>query len=259
VLAAYRQHEESQNFARDDVIDTVKPTYMGLIKQIDDHLGRLWHALDQSGRWNDTLVVFTSDHGEFTGDHWLGEKEMFYEEAVRVPLILYDPDAAADSTRGKVEARFAEGVDVLPTILEALAIGGAPHLIEGRSLLPLMRGATPENWRDCVFSELDYSFRHARQILERHPRDCRAWMVRTDDWKYVHWLGLRPQLYDLQADPHELDDLGADPRFAQVRAGLHQRLFEWMSRLKLRTTISDAGVELRTNTHRKHGIHFGVW
>jgi arylsulfatase A-like enzyme len=259
VLAAYRLHEESQNFSRDEVIDTVKPTYMGLIKQIDDHLGRLWQALEQSGRWNDTLVLFTSDHGEFTGDHWLGEKEMFYEEALRVPLILYDPDAAADITRGKVEARFAEGVDVLPTILEALAIVGAPHLIEGRSLLPLTRGAACGSWRDCVFSELDYSFRHARQLLGRHPRDCRAWMVRTDDWKYVHWLGLRPQLYDLQADSRELDDLGADPRLAQVRAGLHERLFEWMSRLKLRTTISDADVELRTNAHRKHGIHFGVW
>ena len=150
-------------------------------------------------------------------------------------------------------------MDVLPTILEALGIGGAPHLIEGRSLLPLTRGAAAGDWRDCVFSELDYSFRHARQILKLHPRDCRAWMVRTDDWKYVHWLGLRPQLYDLWADPNEFCDLGADPRLEHVRAALHERLFEWMSRLKLRTTISDADVELRTNAHRKHGIHFGVW
>ena len=259
VLAAYRQHEESRNFARGVVIDTVKPTYMGLIKQIDDQLGRLWQTLEHSGRWNDTLVLFTSDHGEFTGDHWLGEKEIFYEEALRVPLILYDPDPAADGTRGNAEARFAECVDVLPTILEALGIGGAPHLIEGRSLLPLTRGAAAGDWRDCVFSELDYSFRHARQILKLHPRDCRAWMVRTDDWKYVHWLGLRPQLYDLWSDPNELCDLGADPRLEHVRAALRERLFDWMSRLKLRTTISDADVELRTNAHKKHGIHFGMW
>ena len=260
VLVAYRRHEESVNFARDQVIDTVKPTYMGLIKQIDDHLGRLWQVLEQCGRWTDTLVVFASDHGEYTGDHWLGEKEQFFEEALCVPLIVCDPDATADATRGGTERRFAECVDVLPTLLDALCIDAAPHLIEGRSLLPLMRaGRASGDWRDCVFAELDYSFRHARQLLGRHPRDCRAWMVRTDDWKYVHWLDYRPQLYDLWADPNEFHDLGTDPRLEQVRAALRERLFDWMSRLKLRTTISDADAELRTNAHKAHGVFFGEW
>ena len=103
VVAAYRQQEECANFARDEVWQTVRPTYQGLIQQIDDHLGRIWDALDALGRFEDTLIVFTADHGDFLGDHWLGEKELFYDTVQRVPLIVYDPDRAADATRGSVE------------------------------------------------------------------------------------------------------------------------------------------------------------
>ena len=115
MLAAYRQHEESQSFQRPDAPDIVRPAYMGLIKQLDDWLGRLFDHLKKLGRFDDTLILFTSDHGDFLGDHWLGEKEMFYEEAQRVPFIVYDPDPAADATRGTVDERFVEAVDVVPT------------------------------------------------------------------------------------------------------------------------------------------------
>ena len=131
VVAAYRQQEECANFARDEVWQTVRPTYQGLIQQIDDHLGRIWDALDALGRFEDTLIVFTSDHGDFLGDHWLGEKELFYDTVQRVPLIVYDPDRAADATRGSVETRFAEGVDLTPTFLDALGMPIATERIEG--------------------------------------------------------------------------------------------------------------------------------
>src|SRR5258707_3475801 len=113
---------------------------------------------------------------------------MLYEEAQRVPFIVYDPDPAADATLGTVDDRFVEAVDVVPTCLAALGQPANEHLIEGSSLLPLLRGGQlgggkTETWRDAVFSELDYSFRQARLILKRGPRDCRAIMVRTDRWK----------------------------------------------------------------------------
>ena len=79
VLAAYRQHDECANFMRDEVWRTVRPAYQGLVQQIDDHLGRVWEALDALGRFDDTLIVFTSDHGDYLGDHWLGEKELFHD------------------------------------------------------------------------------------------------------------------------------------------------------------------------------------
>ncbi len=88
VVAAYRQQEESISFQRDDCIRTVRPAYQGLIAQLDHHLGRLFDELAASGRFDDTFVVFCSDHGDFLGDHWLGEKELFFEPVVRVPMIV---------------------------------------------------------------------------------------------------------------------------------------------------------------------------
>ncbi len=259
VVRAYRAHDECESFARADVARHVRPAYMGLIAQLDHHLGRVLDALTASGRIHDTLIVFASDHGEFGGDRGLGEKELFYDEIVRVPFIVCDPDSRADATRGHVESRFVEGIDVVPTVLEALGVASAPHRIEGTSLLPLTRGEPPGRWRDAAFSELDYGFRRARRVLGRGVRDCRGYMVRTSDWKYVHWEGFRPQLFDLEADPHELLDVGADPRRDAVGAAMRERLFDWMATAKRRTTVADEVVESRTDAHRAHGIHIGIW
>jgi arylsulfatase A-like enzyme len=259
VLAAYRKHEESVSFSRPEAPDIVRPAYMGLIKQLDDWLGRLFAHMKKAGRLDDTLVIFTSDHGDFLGDHWLGEKEMFYEEAMRVPFIVADPDPAADAARGTVDQRFVEAVDVVPTILETLGLPKHDNLVEGRSLTPLLRGGSPGKWRDEVFSELDYSFREARKILKRSPSECRAIMVRTDDWKYVWWQGYRPMLFDLKADPKERHDLGASPAHEKVRAEMEQRIGAWLRLRKTRVTVDDAYVDARTAKHKQHGIFFGVW
>jgi arylsulfatase A-like enzyme len=259
VLAAYRQQEECANFARDEVWQTVRPTYQGLIQQVDDHLGRIWGVLDALGRFDDTLIVFTSDHGDFLGDHWLGEKELFYDSIQRVPLIVYDPDATADATRGSVEMRFAEGVDLTPTFLDALGMPLPTERIEGKSLLPLMRNCAPPAWRDCVVSELDYGYRQARLLLARTPAACRAWMVRTDRWKYVHWQDFRPQLFDLATDPQEFNDLGEDGSHEQIRREMRDRLLSWFTRLKRRITVTDSGVEAGTAAHKRAGVFFGVW
>jgi arylsulfatase A-like enzyme len=259
VLEAYRQQEECANFMRDEVWQTVRPTYQGLIQQIDDHLGRIWDALDALSRFDDTLVVFTADHGDFLGDHWLGEKELFYDTVQRVPLIVYDPDRAADATRGSVETRFAEGVDLTPTFLDALGMPIATERIEGASLLPLTRAQSPAMWRDFVVSELDYSYRQARRTLGRAPDACRAWMVRTERWKYVHWQDFRPQLFDLVADPRELSDIGEDARHEQARREMRERLLSWFMRLKSRVTVTDGEVENGTAAHKRAGVFFGVW
>ena len=259
VVHAYRAHDEAQSFSREEVVRHVRPAYMGLIAQVDHHIGRVLDALTEQGRLDDTLIVFTSDHGEFTGDRGLGEKELFYDEVVRVPLIVFDPDPRAEATRGTAEARLVEGIDVVPTILDSLGVPGAPHRIEGRSLLPLLRGEAGAAWRDAVFAELDYGFRRARNVLGRGVQDCRAFMVRTADRKYVHWQGFRPQYFNLAEDPDEFVDRGADAALATDRARLAQRLFEWLASCKRRTTATDADVERHTDTHRGHGIHIGIW
>jgi len=259
VMQAYRRHDECESFGREDVARHVRPAYMGLVAQVDAHVGRLVAALAADGRLRDTLVVFTADHGEFLGDRGLGEKELFHDEVVRVPFIVVDPDERADATRGRREGRFVEAVDVVPTILAALGGGETPYRCEGRSLLPLLRGQAPGTWRDAVYSELDYSFRRARLVLGRRAGECRGTMVRTAEWKYVDWQGFRPQLFDLVRDPLEVHDLGAAPEMDGVRAGLRARLCDWRATRRNRTTMSDAAIEARTDLHRRFGIHIGIW
>ena len=259
VVRAYREHDESLSFGDEAVARHVRPAYMGLIAQVDLHLGRVLDALAAMGRLADTLIVFASDHGEFAGDRGLGEKELFYDEIVRVPFIVCDPDPRADVTRGTVDARFVEAIDVVPTILDALDVAPSRHRIEGRSLLPLTRGAPEVEWRDCVYSELDFSYRRARNVLRRGVRECRGFMARTATWKYVHWEGFRPQLFDLAADPHELTDLGADARCGSERAAMRERLFDWLATRQRRSTAADVEITSHTDNHRERGIHIGIW
>ena len=259
VVAAFAEHEESRTFAAEKTRRTVIPTYMGLIKEIDDNLGRLFRFLAEHGRFADTMIVFTSDHGDYLGDHWLGEKELFHEESVRIPLIIYDPHPAANATRGTRDDRLVEAIDLVPTFVEAAGGTVATERVEGNSLLPLTRGVPTGDWRDAVFSEADYAFRPARRGLARAPHEARATMVRTADWKYIHYEGYRPQLFDLGADPHELRDLGAAPAHAAVRAELHERLFTWLRQRKTRRTITDQRIEQVTGTAKDRGILIGVW
>ncbi|MGH7077673.1 MAG: sulfatase-like hydrolase/transferase, partial [Acetobacteraceae bacterium] len=86
VYAAFMDREVSLNFAREEVVWPIRRVYQGLIQEIDDHLGRLFDLMERLGRWRDTMVIFTSDHGDYLGDHWLGEKELFHDAVQRVPL-----------------------------------------------------------------------------------------------------------------------------------------------------------------------------
>jgi len=260
VVNAFRQHEEGQSFKREEVRDCVIPAYMALVKQIDDHLGRLMQVLQEAGRLEDTLIVLTSDHGDYLGDHWLGEKELFHEASARIPLIVVDPDAAADVSRGTTDDRLVEAIDILPTCLDALRADLHPHRLEGRSLLPLLRRhKLTRAWRDAAFSELDYAFRQARLTLGLNPYEARAFMVRTADWKYVYYEGFRPQLFDLSADPHELRDLGLGAAYAEVRTALHERLFTWLRARRTRATLTEAMAVQRTANARRRGIIIGEW
>lgn len=258
VLAAYRQAEESRSFSRDECIRIVRPAYQGLIAQLDHHLGRIFELLDRKNLFKDTLVVFCSDHGDFLGDHWLGEKELFYDTVQRVPFIVVDPSTQADATRGTEDARFVECVDVVPTVLDALSIPIPAHRIEGRSLLPLIRGDRPQ-WRDMVVGELDFSFKGVRRQLNLAVDECRGWSLRDGKWRYVYWQSAPEQLYDLDADPDQFVDLGRSPTHETVRRSYREKLLGWLAQRKHRTTISHEQVERSTDNHKNAGVFFGQW
>jgi arylsulfatase A-like enzyme len=258
VFKAFMQHAESQVFSEDHVRETVIPTYMGLIAQLDVHIGRLMRYLDQEGRLEDTLIVFTSDHGDYLGDHWLGEKELFHEQSVRVPLIVVDPTIRANSTRGTECHTPVEAIDLVPTFLDALDLAVPYHRLEGRSLLPLLQGQVAlSGEKDYVVSELDYSFRKARLDLELGPSEARAYMVATARWKCIFFERFRPQLFDLTHDPSELLDLGADDSHQHVIDEMTDKLAQWSRQRKTRVTTTDADVERLSSFASKRLI--GLW
>ena len=260
VYRAFRAHPESTAFSRTEVRDSVVPTYMGLVRQVDDQLGRVFACMDRLGRWEDTLVVFTSDHGDYLGDHWLGEKELFYEQSVRIPLIVFDP--VADATRGTAAASIVEAIDLVPTFLDALEIPCRRDLLEGKSLLPALRGLTTKaDPGAAAFAELDYALYPAARELRLGPAQARAVMIRTERWKLVHYDGFRPQLFDLERDPGETIDLGGAAGLSAVRNDLYERLFAWTRRRKNRIGLSDAALREIGDRTRPKGlaVRIGEW
>jgi arylsulfatase A-like enzyme len=261
VYREFMEHRVSRAFSRDEVRAEVIPVYMGLIKQIDDQLGLLFRFMEERGLMANTLVVFTSDHGDYLGDHWLGEKDLFHDASVRVPLIVSDPSPEADKARGSVCDELVEAIDLAPTFLEAAGADwrGQAHRLEGRSLMPFLRGERPAQWRRYAVSEDDYALLPAAARLGLEPRDARLVMIADRRWKYVHAIGFRPMLFDLEADPSELDDLGAGPAFAEERARLAAALHQWGLRQSQRTTRSEAEMLASRGEALRHGILIGVW
>jgi arylsulfatase A-like enzyme len=261
VYRAFMELRASGAFAREEVRAEVIPVYMGLIKQIDDQLGVLFRFMEARGLLDRTLVVFTSDHGDYLGDHWMGEKDLFHEASVKIPLILYDPSPAADPARGTVCSALVEAIDLAPTFIRAA--GGDPaqhsHRLEGRSLSPFLRGETPPAWRRFAISEYDYSLLPVAERLGVEPRDARLFMVTDGRWKYVHAVGFRPMLFDLRADPSEFRDLGADAGYESERRRLAAALAEWGLRQSQRTTRSDDEIRQARGKSQRKGILIGVW
>ena len=259
VIAAFMQHEESVNFSRQEVRETVIPTYMGLISEFDHHLGRVFTFLESRGLAKDTVIVVTSDHGDYLGDHWLGEKELFHEEVVRIPMIVMDPRTHADKTRGTVSADLVEAIDLVPTFLELAGAPPAPHRLEGASLVPLLNEGAPLNWREAVHCDSDFTLRHARRTLGLAPDQARGFMVRTKRWKYIHFERFAPQLFDLRMDPQEQSDLGTTPEHAAIRAEMKDRLITWLTSRKTRITIGHETIERVTGMAKQRGYRFGEW
>lgn len=261
VYREFMAHRVGQAFARDEVRDEVIPVYMGLIKQIDDQMGVLFAFMREKGLLDNTLIVFTSDHGDYLGDHWLGEKDLFHEPSVKVPMIICDPSAEADGSRGSVCDALVESIDLLPTFVDVAGGDAADlsHRLEGRSLTQWLHGKAPEQWRRYAISEYDYSMLPASVKLGVAPNDARLFMVRDQRWKYVHAVGYRPMLYDLANDPNEFRDLGADPAYEGERQRLGAALAQWGLRQSQRTTRSEKQIlGMRGKSPRK-GILIGVW
>ena len=251
----------SKAFSRDAVRAAVIPVYMGLIKQIDDQLGVLFRFMEDAGLFQNTMIVFTSDHGDYLGDHWLGEKDLFHEVSVKVPLIIYDPSPDAAPARGLTCDALVESIDLAPTFLDAVGADWTrqSHRLEGRSLLPWLHGHAGSSWRQFAISEYNYASLPVAEKLGIAPLDASLFMIADRRWKYIHAPGFRPMLYDLDADPDEFHDLGAHASCDGERQRLAGALARWGLRQSQRTTRSEAQIMAARGTSQRRGILIGVW
>ena len=211
--------------ARDDHFRETKACYYGMVTELDVCLGLLFAALKKSGCWDDTLIVFSSDHGDYLGDHYLLNKSDFYDETMRVPLIVRDPSREADATRGAQSHGFVESIDTAPAILEFLGIA-APAQFQGRSFLPAVRGAADSLKREIVHED---DFRDPAALPGIDPERCLLWVIRDHDYKLVVFgePSMPPLLFDLNRDPGEHVNLSAHPEHAATVAHYCQRLLRW--------------------------------
>ena len=254
VYEAYQNNKIATAFQKDDVRSKVIPAYMGLIKQCDDQLGRLLDYLETTGQKNNTMIVLTSDHGDYLGDHWLGEKDLFHEQSVKIPLIVFDPRLEADVTRGTTCDALVESIDLTATFIEAAGGKVPDHIVEGRSLMPWLHGEiTP--WRKYVISEYDYSATSQAAKLGIAPRDARLFMIFDGRYKMMHAEGgFRPMLFDLKEDPEEYHDLAKGQTHQNEIDRLYVDLGSWGRRLSQRVTKSDEDIVVSRGGSLRRGI-----
>lgn len=254
VYAAFMSNRIAAAFRQEEVRRKAIPAYMGLIKQCDDQFGRILGHLEATGAIADTMIVVTSDHGDYLGDHWLGEKDLFHDPSVKIPMIVHDPRPEADGTRGTTCDALVEAIDLAPTFVEAAGGAVADHILEGRSLVPWLHGAAPA-WRGHVVSEYDYCVTPMRDAVGVGDRDARLFMVFDGRFKLIHAEGgLRPMLFDLRTDPDEFHDLAKADGHADVIARLHEALAAWGRRPAQRVTRSSADIADMRGRSARRGI-----
>ena len=190
--------------------------YYALIEGMDRSVGRIRESLKKHGFDENTVIIFTSDNGHFLHEYGLYGKWLMYEQSLRVPLVVYDP-RLPQSARGQVRDEFILNIDFAPTML-AMAGADVPDPMQGSDLTPLLRGETPD-WRKDFLYEHTYSEAGDRTI----PKSLG---VRTERWKYVRFISETPpveQLFDLEKDPDELNNLVSSPEHRPVLDQLRAR------------------------------------
>lgn len=198
--------------------------YLGCIKAVDESVGKLLDYLDQEGLKDNTIVVYSSDQGFYLGEHGWFDKRWIFEESLRTPLLIRWPGVVPP---GSKNAAIVSNLDFAPTFLEAASLP-IPAEIQGRSLLLLLHGQTPSDWRKSFYYHY-YEFPGPHNVRKHYG-------VVTDQYKLVRFY--EPEidtweLFDIKADPQELRDVYNDPKYAEVRKQLEQELARLRQELKV--------------------------
>lgn len=205
--------------------------YLRCIKTVDDEVGRLLDYLQREGLMDNTVIVYTSDQGFYMGEHGWFDKRFMYEESFRTPLIVRHPKMKKNMS----SSALVQNIDYAPTYLAVAGIE-KPKEMSGTSLLPLLDGATPNDWRkDLYYHYYDYPAVH---MVHRHDG------VRTDQYKLIHFYNGKDEekaatpinqneLFDLKTDPRELNNLYGKAGYEEITKALQQRLDDYRKQLNV--------------------------
>ncbi len=195
--------------------------YLACVQSVDDNVGRLLNYLDEAGLAGNTIVIYTSDQGFYLGDHGMYDKRFMYEPSLRTPLIVRWPGV---TRAGSVQKAMAVNVDFAPTFLEA-AGASVPADMQGRSLVPLLRGERPADWRTSMY------YRYYHDPGDHNTR--RHYGVRTETHKLIYfWKKDQWELYDLVKDPNELNNVYNDPAYREMAEKLKAEMYRLKKELK---------------------------
>lgn len=208
----------SKSHDLDEIIKNTLSVYWGMISHIDDQFGRLMRGIEALGMADDTIVIFTSDHGDLSGDHWCwGKGPYWFDGSLKIPFVIADGIGANHVDNRVLPNRrtnaLAEEIDILPTILDLAGID-IPPAVQGLSLAPLLAGKT-DTHREDVYSEY-HDHNQSGDVM---------FSVATDRYRYVHYQNrLYGELYDFESDPNALYNRWDNPSYASVKSSMRDRL-----------------------------------
>ena len=209
-------------------IARIRALYYGMISDVDAQIGHLIADLKARGLWENTLFIFTSDHAEMMGDHWMLGKGGYHASSYHIPLIIRAPEGA----RGETVSAFTSSADILPTLLEVW--GEEPtNSLDGTSLMEHLQGNAVAGWRDAAFWEYDFrALRHLDPDLRSRTsqEECSLAVLRDEAFQYVHCPGFAPILFDLQKDPDCLVNVAEEECYLRVRLDYAERLLDLRAR-----------------------------
>jgi len=202
--------------------------YLGCIKAVDESVGRLLKFLDDEDLTAETIVVYSSDQGFYLGEHGWFDKRWIFEESLRVPLLVRWPGVIKP---GSTTASLVSNIDFAETFLEAASLP-APLEMQGRSLLPLLKGNTPRDWRTSFYYQY-FEYPKPHHVRPHHG-------VVTDRYKLIRFDGPDLddwELFDLEKDPREVRSVYSDPAYATIMADLKRELERLRAKLKVPATF----------------------
>ena len=215
--------------------------YLRCVKGVDESIGRLQDTLNELGLADNTIVIYSSDQGFYIGDHGWYDKRWMYEESLMMPFIVKWPGVTKFGSR---DNHLIQNIDYAPTFLE-MAGAPVPNDMQGRSLLPLLKGKSPDNWRDSIYYHYyEYPSVH---MIPRH------YGIRTQRYKLMHFyqFGDEWELYDLKTDPDELNNIYGKPEHAKLQSRIKNRLTKLQSHYGDNSNISEKPDEWKARMRNK--------